>query len=208
ESTSTTPAELTSSPSTEPPPGKPLRKQLTRDQRLQIHTLRKAGHSHEFIVDFFKPEKVTYRQVAYACTQPIDPQNHRSGAKPKLDAETRRQVKELMEKSAGPRPITYKEVSAQLGLEGISESTLRRARYEDDPSTAGPYQYEKNKTIKAPSKKRDRKQSDAGRRAGPAAPPAVNRSKNHPPASDISDLAASWTAFPQHFIPNKGPQPA
>lgn len=128
ESTSTTPAELTSSPSTEPPPGKPLRKQLTRDQRLQIHTLRKAGHSHEFIVDFFKPEKVTYRQVAYACTQPIDPQNHRSGAKPKLDAETRRQVKELMEKSAGPRPITYKEVSAQLGLEGISESTLRRAR--------------------------------------------------------------------------------
>lgn len=116
-----------SSTSTEPVSNVPKRKQLTRDQRLQIHTLRKAGHSYEFIVDFFKPDKVTFRQVAYAATQPIEPQNHKCGAKPKLDAETRRQVKDLMEKSTGPRPITYKEVSTQLGL-GVSESTLRRAR--------------------------------------------------------------------------------
>lgn len=119
EITSSTPAEATSSVR--------KRKQLTRDQRLQIHTLRKAGHSYEFIVDFFKPDKVTFRQVAYAATQPIEPQNHKCGAKPKLDAETRRQVKDLMGKSTGPRPITYKEVSTQLGL-GVSESTLRRAR--------------------------------------------------------------------------------
>lgn len=125
--TSSTPIAPLAGTLTEAASNVPKRKQLTRDQRLQIHTLRKAGHSYEFIVDFFKPDKVTFRQVAYAATQPIEPQNHKCGAKPKLDAETRRQVKDLMEKSTGPRPITYKEVSTQLGL-GVSESTLRRAR--------------------------------------------------------------------------------
>ncbi|KAL8989901.1 MAG: hypothetical protein Q9177_001313 [Variospora cf. flavescens] len=122
-----TPTGLKSNTSLEPTSDGPKRKQLTRDQRLQIHTLRKAGHTYDFIVNFFKPDKVTFRQVAYAATQPIEPQNHRCGAKPKLDVATRRHIKDLMDKSAGPRPITYKEVSAQLGL-GVSQSTLRRAR--------------------------------------------------------------------------------
>ncbi|KAL8655232.1 MAG: hypothetical protein Q9210_001018 [Variospora velana] len=203
-----TPTGLKSNTSLEPTSNGPKRKQLTRDQRLQIHTLRKAGHSYDFIVNFFKPDKVTFRQVAYAATQPIEPQNHRCGAKPKLDAETRRQVKDLMEKSAGPRPITYKEVSAQLGL-GVSQSTLRRARYEDDSSTTKPYQYDKKKAIRAPSRKKAPKQLEAEQNAKINAPLAEHTQNDpSPPATVPAHLAASWTASLQNFMCDNGPQPA
>ncbi|KAI4207332.1 MAG: hypothetical protein LQ348_000606 [Seirophora lacunosa] len=215
--------ELPSNTSLEPASGGPKRKQLTRDQRLQIHTLRKAGHSYDFIVNFFKPDKVTFRQVAYAATQPIEPQNHRCGAKPKLDAETRRQVKNLMEKSAGPRPITYKEVSTQLGL-GVSQSTLRRARmahyhlvpivliavgYEDDASSTKPYQYDKKKAIKAPPGKKAPKQLEAEQNARVVAP-SVEVSRNDPssPATVPTDLATSWTTSLQNYMSDNEPQPA
>jgi hypothetical protein len=36
---------------------------LTRDQRLQVQTLRLAGHTHKFIADLLK---ITERQVGYA----------------------------------------------------------------------------------------------------------------------------------------------
>ncbi|KAL8942062.1 MAG: hypothetical protein Q9216_001874 [Gyalolechia sp. 2 TL-2023] len=113
-------------PATEPTPNASKRKQLSRDQRLQIHTLRKAGHTVEFIVDFFKPDKVTYRQVYYACTQPIESQKHRCGAKPKLDETTRHRIKELINQSAGARPMTYREVAKELQLD-VSENTIARA---------------------------------------------------------------------------------
>ncbi|KAL8958146.1 MAG: hypothetical protein Q9193_004739 [Seirophora villosa] len=220
---SNTLTELPSNTSLEPTSGGPKRKQLTRDQRLQIHTLRKAGHSYDFIVNFFKPDKVTFRQVAYAATQPIEPQNHRCGAKPKLDAETRRQVKNLMEKSAGPRPITYKEVSTQLGL-GVSQSTLRRARmvhyhlvpiiliavgYEDDASSTKPYQYDKKKVIKAPPGKKAAKQIEAEQNAKVVAP-SVEATKNDPssPATVPADLATSWTTSLQNYMSDQEPQPA
>ncbi|KAL8764310.1 MAG: hypothetical protein Q9184_000015 [Pyrenodesmia sp. 2 TL-2023] len=210
-----TPAPATSSTPTAPLAGTlaeaasnvPKRKQLTRDQRLQIHTLRKAGHSYEFIVDFFKPDKVTFRQVAYAATQPIEPQNHKCGAKPKLDAETRRQVKDLMEKSTGPRPITYKEVSTQLGL-GVSESTLRRARYESDSSTTRPYQYDHKKPTKAKPKKQTPKQPEAEQNAGPSPPPVAINNAPSVPTSDVpGDLAASWSTSLQNFMHGNGAQP-
>ncbi|KAI4157152.1 MAG: hypothetical protein L6R39_000749 [Caloplaca ligustica] len=231
--TPNTSAEPASSTFAEPIPGTPaehpssksMRKQLTRDQRLQIHTLRKAGHSHEFIVNFFKPEKVTYRQVAYACTAPVDPQNHRCGAKPKLNSETRHKVKELMEKSTGPRPITYKEVSAQLGLEGISQSTLRRARvshcdcsilhplitvgYEDIGRSDRPYQYDKKKTIRPPPTKKGKTHSTPARPTVSGPPPPVTSSQENHPGSDVpADLAASWTAALQNSIRSHGTQPA
>lgn len=113
-------------PAAEPVPSASKRKQLSRDQRLQIHTLRRAGHTVEFIVEFFKPEKVTYRQVYYACTQPIESQKHRCGAKPKLDESTRHRIKELITQSAGGRPMTYREVAKELQLD-VSENTIARA---------------------------------------------------------------------------------
>ncbi|KAL8905940.1 MAG: hypothetical protein Q9207_002321 [Kuettlingeria erythrocarpa] len=194
-----------SSTSAEPASNVPKRKQLTRDQRLQIHTLRKAGHSYEFIVDFFKPDKVTFRQVAYAATQPIEPQNHKCGAKPKLDAETRRQVKDLMEKSTGPRPITYKEVSTQLGL-GVSESTLR---YESDSSATRPYQYDHKKPTKAKPKKAVLKQLAADQNAGPSHPSGAINDTPPVPTPDVpADLAASWSTSLQNFMHSNGAQPA
>ncbi|ENI05379.1 hypothetical protein COCC4DRAFT_195066 [Bipolaris maydis ATCC 48331] len=67
----------------------PKRKQLSRDQRLQIHTLRQARFTYKQIATQLN---VTYRSVQYALSVPVTPQK-RSGRPPALSP---KQITELI----------------------------------------------------------------------------------------------------------------
>jgi hypothetical protein len=73
-------------PSTPQP--KEKRKQLDRDTRLQILTLRSAGFTYSQICNFFKPPRVvTYRAVQTTCESGRASPGKKTGRKPILTSE-------------------------------------------------------------------------------------------------------------------------
>jgi len=60
-------------------------REMTRDQRLQARTLQAVGWKYTDILKFFrdKNERLTYRQIYYACKTRSTPQK-RSGRPPIL----------------------------------------------------------------------------------------------------------------------------
>ena len=67
------------------PPKTPHHKTRTRDQRLQVHTLRDADHSY---ADIASRLSITMNQVQYAWNHRLTPQFKLSGVKGILDAES------------------------------------------------------------------------------------------------------------------------
>lgn len=205
----TNPTELTTSAS--------KRKQLSRDQRLQIHTLRRAGHTVEFIVDFFKPEKVTYRQVYYACTQPIESQKHRCGAKPKLDETTRHRIKELITQSTGARPMTYREVAKELQLD-VSENTIARALAKEGWSLdvvrsmtlirIGYHHTDHHRVSKNSAKRNDRERQKLVKQVDLASSQTAPSDRIPSPNAHTSvDMTTSWASSPDNSTGSDGTQP-
>lgn len=77
------------------PPSTPRHRYLSRDERLQIQTLRLAGHTQRYIADLLK---VTLRQVNYAVHAESVTPKKRSGRRRLL---TDTQIDELVEYVTG-----------------------------------------------------------------------------------------------------------
>ena len=64
-------------------PSTPSSQEMTRDQRIEARTLHSIGMQYTKIVQFFedKGQKITYRQVYYACKTRATP-TKRTGRPP------------------------------------------------------------------------------------------------------------------------------
>ena len=95
------------------PPSTPKSKRhtpmLTRDQRIQIQTLRGIGWSYRDIARHLIASGVlcTERQVQWAETHRLTPQKNRSGSKAVLDTPTRLRIVEFVTSSQRARRISY-----------------------------------------------------------------------------------------------------
>ena len=105
-------------------PSTPKRKQLTRDQRLQIQTLAStASWAPEAIAKAFQ---ITLRQVEYAIEHRPTPQKQRCGRKALIDTPSRRILLDFIRTSKRTRRMPYFEVAHELNWQA-SESAIRRA---------------------------------------------------------------------------------
>lgn len=103
----------------------PRRRQLTRDERLQAQTLRRAGHSIQFIMDFLK---ATRRQVDYALTSNNVTPQHRPGRPPILTDAQVDELEDFVRQSRAGRQMSYKAL-AEGPFEHwqVSSDTIRNA---------------------------------------------------------------------------------
>lgn len=83
------------------------RKQLDRDQRLQIHTLYRAGHTQKWIAEHLS---FTIRQVQYALKQPITPRK-KPGKPPLLSPEQSHQLIQFARSSKEVHQMSYLALS-------------------------------------------------------------------------------------------------
>ena len=101
---------------------------LTRDQRLQIQTLRTLNWTYEAIAKHLHSLGVscTPFQVQYATKHRVTPQKRRCGLKALLDTPTRRRIADFITSSRRTRRMPFIQVSEELHL-FVSESVMRRA---------------------------------------------------------------------------------
>jgi transposase len=129
------------------PPSTPPRRHLTRDQRIQIQTLRGIGFTYEAIASHLH---VSYQQVQRACQSEQVTPKKRTGRPPRL---TQEQVDELItyiQQSRETRRMSYhrlaNEVFAHWGVGEYSiRSSLRRAGYRRYIALAKPRLSETNR---------------------------------------------------------------
>jgi len=107
-----------------PPPTTPIRKQLTRDLRLQIQTLHGLGLRVASIV---LQLNVTPRQVQYACNHRLTPQNRRSGAPCFLDQEAVQYLINWVTATRVRRRLPYYPIPFEIGWPGVSETIIQHA---------------------------------------------------------------------------------
>jgi hypothetical protein len=101
---------------------------MTRDQRLQARTLHAVGWQATAIQKFFKDrgEKLTYRQVYYACKTRPTPKK-RTGRPPIISTTQIEELIAFISLSKINRRMAYWRVATELGWEGVSESAIRSA---------------------------------------------------------------------------------
>jgi hypothetical protein len=88
-------------------PSTPIYNQhLSRDQRLQVQTLRVAGHTYKYIADLFK---ITERQVAYAVTSNQVTPKRRSGRPQTLTNAQADELEAFIRSSRGMRQMSYRK---------------------------------------------------------------------------------------------------
>jgi transposase len=104
-------------------PSTPKRSQLTRDQRIQVQTLSGVGWDAERIA---KHLKITTRQVRYATSHQLTPQNRKSGPKPVINTPCRDRLVRFIQSSKETRRMQYEEVATRLGW-NVSGRAIRRA---------------------------------------------------------------------------------
>ena len=118
-------------PAIPPVPATPQRQRtglLTRDQRLQIHTLRALDWSYDNIAAHLRSLGIncTTYQVQYAAINRVTPQKQRCGLKALLNTPTRRRIADFITSSRRTRRMPFIQVSEELHL-FVSESVMRRA---------------------------------------------------------------------------------
>ncbi|KAF1965969.1 hypothetical protein BU23DRAFT_335879 [Bimuria novae-zelandiae CBS 107.79] len=113
------------------PPSTPTRRYLTRDQRLQIRTLRLAGHTYPFIANLLK---VSERQVACAITSARVTPKKRTGRPPSLTNEQVDQLEEFVKSSREGRQVI--------------RNALRSRRYTRRVALAKPPLTKKNRQLR------------------------------------------------------------
>ena len=121
-------------PSPSPPePSTPKRNTalLTRDQRIQVRTLRVIKWTRKNIVKHLKSQGIdcTEKQVQYAEEIRSTPQKHRCDFKVLLDTFARRRIVIFIESSKRTRRMPYIEVDEELQLyvsDKIMRETMRK----------------------------------------------------------------------------------
>ena len=131
---------IPSAPATPPlPPSTPKRQYaatLTRDQRIQIHTLKHtASWTPRRISSYLN---ITIPQIYYALHHRLTPQKHRRGRKSILNTPHRAEIIRFMTSSKRIRRLRYIEVIDELGL-NISETALRNALAKEGKYSYPPY---------------------------------------------------------------------
>jgi transposase len=114
---------ITTVQSTTMAPSTPKRRRLSRDQRLQVRTLRSAGHSYE---DMARLLHVTPRQVEYACQAERPTPKKRSGRPPLLTEMQTQALIEFVTSSRKARLMTYLQLAITLAW-GVTEYVIRSA---------------------------------------------------------------------------------
>jgi len=82
-------------------------KDLSRDLRLKVQTLREIGWTYSKIAEHLK---ITPRQVQYACSMRPTPQKKRCGRKAIIDAESLQMLVEFVCASTENRQMPYKQI--------------------------------------------------------------------------------------------------
>ena len=117
-----------------PPPQRHYTAPLTRDQRLQVQTLRTLQWSYGRIAAHLRASlsvNCTEYQVQYAASHRITPQKRRCGPKALLNTPTRRRVTDFITSSRRTRRMPFIQVSEELHL-FVSESVMRRAMQKEE----------------------------------------------------------------------------
>jgi transposase len=121
-----------------------LRHQLSRSQRIRVHTLRDINWTYEQIA---KQLDITQRQVQWAVNHPQTP-SKRSGRPPALtDAQTKELV-DLITSSRRARRLPYHKLIPELSFDcGVDtvRNTLRRKGYKRYIARREPAISEKNR---------------------------------------------------------------
>jgi hypothetical protein len=107
-----------------PPLITPVRKQLTRDLRLQIRTLYQVGLGYAQIATQLG---VTARQVQYARNHRLTPQNRRSGAPSVLDHEAIKYLISFVSATRVNRRLPYYQIPSAIGWPLVSEPIIQHA---------------------------------------------------------------------------------
>ena len=90
-------------------PGAP-RRCLTRDERLQIHTLHEAGHSNAYIQTWGFSKK----QIQYTLRHRVTPQHKRSGKKPRITQAEGDRLEAFIRASKINRRLPYKRLLTEV----------------------------------------------------------------------------------------------
>lgn len=129
------PSDPSSCPHTPPPtqdrvylrtPKRHWRKQLTRDQRLQVQTLRDVGWRYSDIAAHLG---FSWKQVEIACQSRVTPKK-RKGRPSTITDEMRHELVAFVCQSGVTRRMTYIELRDVLGW-GVSEDAIRRALWKE-----------------------------------------------------------------------------
>ena len=108
--------------SAEEPPSTPRNRYLTRDERLQVQTLARAGHTQVWIADHLR---LSRRQVGYAIASDQVTPKHRSGRPPVLSSDQVDELVSYIQQSRATRQMSYLALaSGPFHHWGVSEYTI------------------------------------------------------------------------------------
>jgi transposase len=111
--------------SAEEPPSTPRNRYLTRDERLQVQTLSRAGHTQVWIADHLR---LSRRQVGYALASDQVTPKHRSGRPPVLSSDQVDELVSYVQQSRATRQMSYLALaSGPFQHWEVSEYTIRYA---------------------------------------------------------------------------------
>jgi hypothetical protein len=98
------------------PPFTPKRRQLTRDERLRIQTLREGGWEIDIIHAHLRPtiNNLTMRQVEYACRFTHPTPRKRSGRPGLLNKDQETELIAFVRTSKISRRLTYLELAVHF----------------------------------------------------------------------------------------------
>lgn len=123
------PSAMDRLPTPPPPPqiepSTPHHRYLTRDERLQVQTLRLAGHTHEFIADLLG---ITERQVSYAISSERVTPTKRQGRPSKLSNEQIDELEAYVQQTRALRQMSFLRLAVGPFLHwGVGEYVIRCA---------------------------------------------------------------------------------
>ena len=98
------------------------RRQLNRDQRLQIQTLRSVGLSYDAIA---RQLSVTNHQVQYACSKSDPTPAKRPGRPPTLSTEQQNELVQYVCQSDSTRRLSYRQLSVKFEHWNATEDAIR-----------------------------------------------------------------------------------
>lgn len=96
--------------------------QMSRKQRIKVHTLRSIGWKYHQITFHLS---LTMRQVAFPATHPRTPRKC-SGRPPKITKDMMKELIQFISASAHNRRMQYAKIPAVLGWD-VTESAIRYA---------------------------------------------------------------------------------
>ena len=136
----------------EPPSTPPIQRfknpDLTRDERLQVQTLRNAGFSYDQIVQQLG---FTYNQVGHACRAPNATLKKRSGRPGLLNAEQTEELIFFVTSSQTARRMPYSKIPLALGWDCSEYAichALRNAGFKRYVAYRKPLINEKNRQLR------------------------------------------------------------